>query len=160
MRVKSTPAPLMMICWSRPASTPVEALRVLKMVAPKYMNTLMPVTCWRMASAMPMHERQPQAAGEQFAPGALFLRERGLDAGELAPGECRPADFFRGSGCASSSRFRSISQRGLSGIGISSSARTAADGAMPVPNIQRQPVSMSHAWFSGRAGSPWAWAMK
>ena len=33
--VKSTQAPLMMICCSSPASTPVEALRLLKIVAPK-----------------------------------------------------------------------------------------------------------------------------
>ena len=40
--VKRTPAPLMTTCCSRPASTPVEALMVLNMVAPKYMKTLMP----------------------------------------------------------------------------------------------------------------------
>ena len=33
--VKRTPAPLMIICWSKPASTPVDALMLLKSVAPK-----------------------------------------------------------------------------------------------------------------------------
>ena len=35
INVKSTPAPLMMICCNNPASTPVDALRFLKIVAPK-----------------------------------------------------------------------------------------------------------------------------
>jgi hypothetical protein len=53
MRVKMTQEPLMITCCRRPASTPVEALRFLKMVAPKYMKTLIPVTCCRTARAMP-----------------------------------------------------------------------------------------------------------
>ena len=117
----------------------------------------MPVTCCRMARPMPTsrglrsrpENKSPHVPCPTSSP-ALML-ENSAAANSRPPTRSSISRL-------SFSRPRSSSQRGLSGIRNSSSAKTT-EGAIPVANIHRQPVAVSQACTSGVAGSPFAWAI-
>ena len=116
---------------------------VLKMVAPKYRKTLMPVTCWRMASKMPIKSGSRSRAEKSSPQVPCSCDSAAWMLANSAPANSGPPTFSR-IRRALSSRLRSINQRGLSGMGISSRPKQTA-GRMPAPNIQRQPLAMSQA---------------
>ena len=142
MRVKNTPEPPMIACANMPASTPVSSLMLLKMVVPKYMKTLMPVTCWRMAKEMPrisgILSRGENSSRHVDSSPANDPR-MAADSSVANPSPATLERMMR----ACSSRLRSISQRGLSGMKNSSRANTTA-GSAPDRNIQRQPWWIFH----------------
>ena len=109
----------------------------------------MPVTCCKMASRMPTVSGSRRARENSSAqlPFSAESAARILASSALA--KSSPATLVR-MFSASAARSISTSQRGLSGIPISNSAK-ATEGKMPLANIQRQPVASFQAWSPQRA---------
>ena len=146
--VNSTPEPPMMAWLSMPASTPVLALMLLKMVVPKYMKTLMPVTCWRMASAMPRMSGTASRGENNSRQVPCSPASDSRTAAASVAANSAPATLARMMR-AWSSRFCSISQRGLSGMpkqqqreqhrGQDAGGEHPAPAGVDVPGLPREP---------------------